>query len=154
MRNSKSSWAVACGMTVALAVGVWAGSTGIGRAVAQVDGGVAPRSWPPAPKDIVCITPPAETKVGLGRGEPGYLVYQVPHDKTLVLTDVVSYATSANNLFEDLDGHTSVKLPLIPFAGQRFEYHSAVGLAFAPGSKVALQTYTADVQLTGYLTAP
>jgi hypothetical protein len=102
----------------------------------------------------VCITPPAETKVGLGRGEPGYLVYQVPHDRALVVTDVVSYAMSANNLFEDLDGRTSVKLPLIPFAGQRFEYHSAVGLVFPPGSKLALQTYTADVQLTGYLTAP
>ena len=154
MRNSKSSWAVACGTMVALAVGAWVGSLGVGRADAQADGASAPRSWPPAPKDIVCITPPAETKVGLGRGEPGYLVYQVPHDKTLVVTDVVSYAMTANNLFEDLDGRTSLKVPLIPFAGQRFEYHSAVGLAFPPGSKIALQTYTADVQLTGYLTAP
>jgi hypothetical protein len=142
-------------MAVALAVGVWVGSTGGGRAVAQQQGGgPGTRSWPPAPSDIVCVAPPAETRVGLGRGAPGYLVYQVPHDKVLVVTDVVSYSTSANTLYEDLDGRTSVKLPLTPFAGQRFEYHSAVGLAFAPGSKIALQTYTADVQLTGYLTAP
>lgn len=153
MRHSK--WALACGLMAAMWVGTWIGSVGGGggHAVAQ-QGGLPVRTWPPAPGDIVSLPAAKELPVGTSLGMSGYLYFEVPKDRALVVTDVIGDAGMSNIVYEDLPGKTLVKIAIPGVRGARSEYHSAVGASFAPGSKIVLLNYTANIHMTGYLTAP
>lgn len=158
MRQSKS-WAAVLGLSVALAVGIWIGSTGGNRADAQQPGAaavpIAPvRTWPPAPKDIVNLGLPREQKVTLSLGVDGFLVYQVPADKALVITDVDGPDAESITLLEETGSNSYIKLHIRGFAGHRSFYSSAVGAVFGPGTKVVIRDYTEGTRFTGYLTTP
>ena len=113
-----------------------------------------PRTWPPAPTDIVSLPPPSEMQAGTSLGSPAYFYYEVPRDRALVVTDLIGGPEMSNTVYEDLPGKTSIKLGIRGVRGVRSEYHSAVGVSFAPGSKVLIENYRSDIHMTGYLTAP
>ena len=99
--------------------------------------------------------------VPIGTGDP-LVLYEVPRGFWLLVTDV-EVAGSFGVALVEIDGHV-----LTTKRGPRFNsdpadpsgagaYHSSVGMAFAPGSLVALQNVTGTEQtpaftLTGHLT--
>ena len=151
MRALVSRSTAACGLVVALAVGFGLGSIG-GSANAQHGG--AARTWPPAPADMVTLPVHKETRIGTSLGTPGYLYYEVPIDRALVVTDVVGDMGASTVIYEEAFQKSTPKISMKGASGVRTEYHSAVGVSFAPGSKVVMMNYTPDIQMTGYLTTP
>jgi hypothetical protein len=126
--------------------------------------------WPPHASNILNLD---STSVANPNGyvslNPGtsVMVYTVPSDRYLVLTDFEITEIGANmiSLFEDANGSTTVKRGF--YFNQRLPqtalqpYHSAVGLTFAPGSSVVLRNTTTQGQqtgvaytMTGYFAAP
>ena len=113
--------------------------------------------WPPKPEDIVIIT---DKHIG------SYdVVYTVPSDRWLVITDAEYYAYNNReaDLLEALRGVETVKRHCV-FLGSHYQhmnscdgpFSSAVGLAFAPGSQVVFSNQQGTVgtysyALTGYL---
>lgn len=127
-------------------------------------------AWPPRASNIFNLD---STSVANPNGyvslNPGtsVVVYTVPNDRYLVLTDVEisDIGPMMISLFEDANGSTTVKRGfffnrmLTQTAVQ--PYHSAVGLTFAPGSSVVLRNTTTQGQqagvaytMTGYFAAP
>jgi len=111
--------------------------------------------WPPRPEDIVNLA--VEQR-------PWDRVYPVPDDKFLVITDItfVAYSESPPSLelYELQGDQKTLKITLAerPAANgegptiKTVEYHSPVGLVFAPGSIVGA-TASRAFTLVGYLAA-
>lgn len=126
-------------------------------------------TWPPRPADIVNLD-----SGGTLLGPSGEIIaYQVPADRTLVLTDATIVSDGVDDgskVLEDTgEGPSKVRLGTLHFPGRRFRnlneqlverpdpfipYHwsSPVGITFAPGSKVVISGNSRQYNLVGYLT--
>ena len=109
--------------------------------------------WPPAPEDLVYVTETLGVPAG---GEA--LVYTVPPDRFLVLTDLLFLSSTDAQLVRRVGAvDTLITRGLSSEAGR---YSSAVGIAIPPGSELILQNmhpnfaFTLNITLTGYLANP
>lgn len=131
--------------------------------VAIAQGPAAPSSWPPAPEMIVNLDSANEPDVSgpdaqiLVSTSSPRSVFDVPVDAWFVVTDFkgdIFTALTQVELIESLGGTETVRLSNDDF----FErLSSPTGLAFAPGSSVAIrahspiQTVPVRYSITGYL---
>ena len=105
--------------------------------------------WPPRPEDIVNLT-------GLAEGQsPGdqVILFNVPAEQWLVLVDIRVTLASMSLLEIDAQGGVEVQIAT-QILIEDSKYKSSLGVAFQPGSSVALE-FNAAVStvyhITGYL---
>lgn len=120
------------------------------------EGGCA-NAWPPRPQDIVNIDTLVQTTTW-----PPTVVYSVPANRYLVITDIVSAMSvsgSTADLIEDFVTSINVKLDaqflVMGSSSPGRVYKPTLGLVFSPGSNVAFFSNGGPagfrVNITGYL---
>lgn len=111
-------------------------------------------AWPPRPTNIVTISAIRGKEFQLSVWGAATEVYEVPAGQWLVVTDVRA-SDEDLRLFEiELNGRDRTRLSVKSANGVESVYHSTVGIAFGPGSKVVTTNDTLHFNLTGYLTEP
>ncbi len=122
-------------------------------------------TWPPKPADIVNLDSSSVNSAGIQIAAGAFAtVYTVPANRWFIATDIETLSTSgaALQIVQDDGVHQPIKrgneFTSSGFGAQPF--HSSVGIAFAPGTKVELQNAsfsssgTIRYSITGYLAMP
>jgi hypothetical protein len=118
----------------------------------------------PAPRSMVVFDSLDDAPAGFNGQidfavNASFTVVTVPANRWLVITDFDMVTGGSIDLVEDLAGVLTVKRQSMGDSSSRHSFHSSVGLSFAPGSQVVLQSRTtnntsARYHLAGYWVAP